>query len=232
MAAPRPIRAPSPGSYSVGNFNNFAGQYNVEEGFAEVDAPFLKDNIVQNLDFDAAGRLTSYSTAGLVETYKLGLTSRVNDDLRLRTTWSLDIRAPNLSRIVQQRRLDLEFGGRSAQTARTCRSTHSREGNQRARTPEIATTISGGVVLTPHWIDGSVHFGRLVFDPHQAVDLHGLRQHRAWRNAMPTRQFLLLRAVGFRRPTHGSPLTSQIDIQTFPQNAASQTVSGLDFQGD
>ena len=38
------------------------------EGFAEVDVPILKDNIVQNLDFDAAGRITSYSTSGLVET--------------------------------------------------------------------------------------------------------------------------------------------------------------------
>ena len=69
------------------------------EGFLEVEAPILKDNIVQSLDFNAAGRLTSYSTSGLVETYKLGLTSQVNDDIRLRTTWSLDIRAPNLSEL-------------------------------------------------------------------------------------------------------------------------------------
>ncbi|HUO02451.1 MAG TPA: TonB-dependent receptor plug domain-containing protein, partial [Rhizomicrobium sp.] len=80
--------------YSVGNFNNFAGQYSVTEGFAEIDVPLLKDDLVDNLDFNAAGRLTSYSTSGLVETWKLGLTSKVNDDLRLRATWSLDIRAP------------------------------------------------------------------------------------------------------------------------------------------
>ena len=67
------------------------------EGFAEVDAPILKDNIVNSLDFSTAGRMTSYSTSGLVETWKLGLTSQVNDDVKLRTTWSVDIRAPGLS---------------------------------------------------------------------------------------------------------------------------------------
>ena len=59
----------------------------------------LKDNFVQSLDFNAAGRMTSYSTSGLVETWKLGLTSQVNDDFRLRTTWSFDIRAPDLSEL-------------------------------------------------------------------------------------------------------------------------------------
>ena len=39
-------------------------QYNVKEGFLEVNAPILKDNFVQSLDFNAAGRFTSYSTSG------------------------------------------------------------------------------------------------------------------------------------------------------------------------
>ena len=46
-----------------------------------------------------AGRMTSYSTSGLVETWKLGLTSQVNDDIRLRITLSFDIRAPNLGEL-------------------------------------------------------------------------------------------------------------------------------------
>ena len=46
-----------------------------------------------------AGRMTSYSTSGLVETWKLGLTSQVNDDIRLRFTLSYDIRAPDLAEL-------------------------------------------------------------------------------------------------------------------------------------
>ena len=55
--------------------------------------------IVQSLNVNAAGRLTGYSTSGLVETWKLGLLSQVNDDIRLRATWSLDIRAPQISEL-------------------------------------------------------------------------------------------------------------------------------------
>ena len=53
--------------FSVGNFSGFFGQYNVEEGFVEVEAPLLKDNIVRTLEFNTAGRITRYSTSGLVE---------------------------------------------------------------------------------------------------------------------------------------------------------------------
>ena len=42
--------------FSVGNFSGFHGQYDVEEGFVEIDAPLLKDNLVQSLEFNSAGR--------------------------------------------------------------------------------------------------------------------------------------------------------------------------------
>ena len=86
--------------WSVGNFSAFTGQYNVMEGFGEVTAPILKDNFVQSLDFNTAGRITSLiPPRALVETWKLGLTSQVNDDIRLRSTWSFDIRAPDLQEL-------------------------------------------------------------------------------------------------------------------------------------
>ena len=75
------------------------GQFNVIEGFAELDIPIIKNGIVQSLDGNMAGRMTSYSTSGLVETWKLGLTSQINDDVRLRFTMSYDIRAPNLGEL-------------------------------------------------------------------------------------------------------------------------------------
>ena len=54
---------------------------------------------MDDLNFNAAGRITSYSTSGLVETWKLGLTSQVNEDIRVRSTLSFDIRAPDLAEL-------------------------------------------------------------------------------------------------------------------------------------
>ena len=56
----------------AGNFVPYQGQYSVEEGFLEVDAPLLKNQYVQSLDLNAAGRFTDYSTSGAVQTWKLG----------------------------------------------------------------------------------------------------------------------------------------------------------------
>ena len=89
-------------SWTNANFTNFpSSSYNVEEGFLEIDAPIIKNGIVESLDFNTAGRITSYSTSGMVETWKFGLTSQVNDYIRLRTTWSIDIRAPILTELFQ-----------------------------------------------------------------------------------------------------------------------------------
>jgi outer membrane receptor protein involved in Fe transport len=217
-------------SYSVGNFNNFAGQYNVEEGFLEVAVPILKDNLVQSLNFDAAGRLTSYSTSGLVETYKLGLQSQVNDDIRLRATWSLDIRAPNLSELFNSGVSTLS----SAVDPRTGINTPIftlASGNPKL-TPEIATTASGGVVLTPHWIDGlslsadwySILIKKSIYTASSTVVL-------AQCAANPASPYCA--QLQFNGPIAPGTTTPALSvIQTIPLNAASQTVSGLDFQAD
>ena len=87
------------GGLGGGNFVPMRGEFNVIEGFAELDIPIIKNGIVESLDGNMAGRMTSYSTSGLVETWKLGLTSQINDDIRLRFTMSYDIRAPNLGEL-------------------------------------------------------------------------------------------------------------------------------------
>jgi outer membrane receptor protein involved in Fe transport len=126
--------------------------YDVVEGFAEVNAPILKDNIVNSLDFSMAGRITNYSTSGVIETWKLGATSQVNEDIKLRTTWSVDIRAPQLS--------DLYSTGTGGTVPLTDPKTNlvvpvlvQKPGNPNLL-PEVARTVSGGVVLTPHFIPG------------------------------------------------------------------------------
>ena len=138
--------------YAVGNYTNFpSSNVNVREGFLEVDVPILKDTFVQSLDFNAAGRLTDYSTSGLVETWKLGFTSQVIEDVKLRAVWSVDIRAPTIN--------DL-FG--TAVSTGNCRDPKTGITGNCVRNllpnptlaPETARTVSGGIVLTPRWIPG------------------------------------------------------------------------------
>jgi hypothetical protein len=49
----------------------------------------------------SAGRaaITSYSTSGMVQTWKLGATSQISDDIKVRASWSNDIRAPGVGEL-------------------------------------------------------------------------------------------------------------------------------------
>ena len=209
--------------YTVGNFAPFKGEYNVEEGFVEVDAPLLRDNFVQSVDFNGAGRITSYSTSGLVETWKLGLVSQINDDFRLRTTWSFDIRAPNLSEL---------FAAGTA-TANQAIDPHTlqpvnifsvTEGNANLK-PEQSTTISAGMVITPHWIDGlSVSVDWYSIDIKNAIYSTGSSTELTQCNAGV--------AYYCSQLVFGGANGALSRIIVSPLNAASQTTSGIDFQSD
>jgi outer membrane receptor protein involved in Fe transport len=207
------------------------------EGFAEVDAPILKNNIVNSLDLQAAGRMTSYSTSGLVETWKLGLNSQVTDDIKLRTTWSVDIRAPQLTDLFQPGSVNT---GSSAdpKTGVTQTVVTTLSGNP-ALNPEIARTISGGVVLTPSFLDG---FSMSV--DWFSIDLTGglgtipsatiLNQCNP---LLPSQLYpgtqgnandpLCLAHLQFNGPNNA---LSNINQETL--NIASQTVSGMDLQAN
>lgn len=137
--------------FGAGNFQPFVGEYNVWEGYGEVTLPLIKNGLVQSLEGNAAGRITDYSTSGMVETWKLGFTSQVNDDVRLRGTWSYDIRAPNLGDLFATVTVSGSHvlpGGVVDPAAFTIQG-----GNPNLK-PETAGTWEAGVVLTPHWIPG------------------------------------------------------------------------------
>jgi iron complex outermembrane receptor protein len=210
--------------YSVGNFSAFSGHYSVKEGFLEVNAPLLKDTFVQSLDFNTAGRVTDYSTSGMVETWKLGLTSQVNEDIRLRSTWSFDIRAPNLQ--------ELFATGFSISATFVDPFTHqtvngySLQGGNPALKPEQSTTISGGVVLTPHWIEGLS----------LSADWYSIELRKAIAT-ISTDVITTQCAAGVQLfcnqvSTITNAQGSYLQVATQPINANSQSVSGIDFQAD
>ena len=223
--------------YATANYTNFpSSSYNVMEGFAEVDAPILKNNIVNSLDFSMAGRMTSYSTSGLVETWKMGLTSQVNDDVKLRTTWSVDIRAPQLADLFQPGSVNTT-SSTDPKTQQTITAITVLQGNPNL-SPEVARTISGGVVLTPTFLDGFSMSADWF-----SIDLTGglgtISAATILNQCNPTKQSNIypgqLGNVNDALCTHlvfNGPNNALQYILTETQNIASQAISGLDLQAN
>ena len=133
-----------------GNYLVTAGNYTVKEGFIETVFPLFK-----GADFNGAFRFTDYSTSGSVTTWKAGLTYQVFDDLKIRGTYSRDIRAPNLGELfapgtARTNTVNVPIAG-GAQ--RVDQFTEATVGNTRLA-PEIAKTWGVGAVLTPSFIPG------------------------------------------------------------------------------
>ena len=89
------------------------GGYNVNEYYAELELPLLKDltfddigfsslqgvPLAQTLDLSLAGRSSDYGRFGTAKTGKAGLRWKPYDDLLVRSTYSSAFRAPNLGEL-------------------------------------------------------------------------------------------------------------------------------------
>jgi iron complex outermembrane receptor protein len=138
-----------------GNYLPNTGKINVKEAFLEVDLPVLK-----GFNVNLAARGTDYSTSGSVLTYKGGATWQVNPLLKLRGTYSHDIRAPNLAELfaaptARTNTVVLPAGvaGITGVTAGSAGFVESTIGNANLK-PEKANTWTMGGVLTPSFIPG------------------------------------------------------------------------------
>jgi outer membrane receptor protein involved in Fe transport len=84
------------------NVGKSFGEQDIKEAYFEVAAPLLADMPgFQKLDVNAAARFVDYSVSGSIWAWKIGGTWTPIDDLRLRATWSRDIRAPTLYELFQ-----------------------------------------------------------------------------------------------------------------------------------
>jgi outer membrane receptor protein involved in Fe transport len=76
----------------------------------------------------------------------------VDDDFKLRTVWSVDIRAPDLQELFAPANVNtVSCADPKTGVTQTC--VQNVVGNPNL-VPEVARTISGGVVMTPHWVPG------------------------------------------------------------------------------
>ncbi len=239
------------GMYPSGNFGgDLFAHLHSEEGFVEVAAPILKNTLVNSLDFDLAGRMTNYSFSGLVETWKLGVTSQLVDDLKFRATWSYDIRAPD----------NWDLYGPGALAGKTCpsfivgsagsnggksNSCFSIAGGNPNLQPEKSTTFAVGLVATPSFLPGFT----------ASVDWYQIHLHSAL--TTPTYDTVISRcqtgetvycaqlvfdrqgsftaasgcgSAGANGACLGADTTSQIDfVHISPVNAAMLSAAGFDF---
>ncbi len=139
--------------WRTGNQLPFKGHNRVIEGYVEADVPLLKDApLAQELGLNLAGRWTNYDSFGSVQTWKVGLSNQVNDDLRARAAYSRDIRAPTLNDLYAAGGSNVAqfFNSRTGQTQTLATIT----GGNPDLLPETANTLTAGVVYSPGFLTG------------------------------------------------------------------------------
>lgn len=139
------------GGWRTYNPQPFHGSYDIMESYLEVGVPVLADlPFAKSLDLNAAVRHSIYSQSGGVTTWKIGGVWEVVDGLRFRTTYSQDIRGPNVLELFNpgsQTLNNLTYKGVS--TA----SQNIASGNPDLQ-PERARTFTVGGVVQPRFATG------------------------------------------------------------------------------
>ncbi len=138
-------------SFATGNTVPWDGVVSVKEAFGELVVPLAADQSwADSLELNVAGRITDYSTSGTVETWKVGGTWDVNDDIRFRLTRSRDIRAPALAELFSGA-TTAQFSPFDPLINQSYSVQTVTRGNPGLK-PEKADTLTAGVVLSPSFV--------------------------------------------------------------------------------
>jgi outer membrane receptor protein involved in Fe transport len=113
----------------------------------ELNAPLVRDRLRLNL----AGRYTEYSTSGAVQTWKAGLDWHIADNVSLRATSSVDIRAPTLFDFYARITQGIQSFSDTLHTGVTGQNYAVSQGNT-ALVPEVSRTYTAGALFTPDFI--------------------------------------------------------------------------------
>lgn len=142
------------GGWQSNNPKPARGESEVKEGFVEVLVPLAREaTLAEELDLNAAFRVTDYSQSGTVNTWKVGVTWRPVTDLLFRATTSRDIRAPSIS--------ELYAGDATAPltvvdpfTGGATLNIRSASSGNPDLVPERADTFTVGLTYESSWING------------------------------------------------------------------------------
>jgi outer membrane receptor protein involved in Fe transport len=128
---------------------------NVTEAFAEVNIPVLADlPAVRELNFNGAVRISDYSTSGAIWSWKLGGIWDIVDGLKLRATRSRDIRAASLTELFSQRAAIFGPVNDLGRPGNPSTQVILYQGGNPDLRPEIADTLTFGVVVSPTALPG------------------------------------------------------------------------------
>ncbi|WP_144209098.1 TonB-dependent receptor [Shewanella donghaensis] len=129
-----------------------AGSFDVNEIYAELAIPLLSDlPFAEQVDLSAAIRYFDYSTFGSDNTWKLGLTWRLFDDLMVRGVQSTAFRAPTVDEL---------YGGKSPSFEQIVHPATDQTqaevtvGGNELLTPEEADITTIGLVYSPSFVEG------------------------------------------------------------------------------
>jgi len=132
-----------------GTFASYNGSVNVAEIYGEASLPLARDiAIAKSMDLDLAARHVNYSTSGTADVWKTGLNWSVNDQVRIRSTYSKDFRAPKIDDLFSASSLRAGNSVIDFVTNQTANVNVVTGGNP-ALKPEIAHTLTAGVVFSP-----------------------------------------------------------------------------------
>jgi len=135
--------------------SNILGAITVKEAFAETMVPLLDDaGPIRAANLHLAARWADYSGSGAIWAYKAGLDMDIADFLRLRGTYSRDVRAANLSeRFDKTGGVAVLDDPRTPGVVEALNVTRFSGGNPNVK-PEKADTWTVGAVLRPSALRG------------------------------------------------------------------------------
>jgi outer membrane receptor protein involved in Fe transport len=232
--------------------NQPPAQQRVYEAALETNVPLLKDvPLAKAVNFIGAVRFTDYNNTGAiatgtssvpntyvtskfnVDTWKLGLDWDINDQLKLRGTRSLDIRAPTLNEM---------FAPRLTQVGGTFTDVHTGATNVPALqytdgnpslVPEVGRLWSAGLVYTPSYVpnfSASVDWYSITIkNAIQLVQTQGTDIQTICENSGGTSPYcaLILRPLPFSDHSTANNVTAFI-LKSF--NAALLQSNGVDVE--
>lgn len=212
------------------NVGETQASQNVKEAYAEVAIPLLQDApFARELSINAAGRYTDYSTSGGVKTWKIGASWSPIDDLRFRATRSRDIRAPSLNELFAATNSG-QVSFLDTHTNTNARITTLSRGNPDL-TPELADTITAGMVFTPTFLPGlrlsvdyyDIEINDAIGTPNQALAYDQCEESQG---TGPTCA-LIIRPFPWSNTTPANFPTLRL---SYPINQSQITVSGIDYE--
>lgn len=225
-------------------------RFDVWEAFGEIQLPVLVDApFARELTFDAAYRISNYSTTGTSDAWKVGGKWRPDDNIMLRATYATSVRAPNISELFlpQSQTFELlddpcddNFITLSPLRAGNCAadgvppgfndptsaSIEGLIGGNPDLEPETADTWTVGVVLTPEFVPGlNIAVDYYNIDLSNAIQFFSAQTivDKCYDLPRPNQFCGLLT----RSANPASPVITS--FQQFAVNVASYKTDGIDF---